>query len=605
MISLVLGTYDATPFFTGTAAAAENVPPMTISLGGHIYPIDLRNYRASSQETLRDGAVVQAETSDSLFNANGAWSRYRHDWSHGAGQDVADFFEETNERRFSTAFGVNPWSVGELKLEHSVEVAKASVGASVGMMVSNDKLYHWDGTNLYYTTDGSSWTTATAPGGTIQALTTDGTDLYCATSTLLVKYLNATPGTATAFTTAVTGNVTHVRFVGNRLIAGIDNTLKEISSSGTQTTIKAHFQSAFRWNVIFALGSRIYAGGYAGSRSELYVLDTDSSGNLVIGQEAAPFPAGELIHRAESYAGIAILGTSRGARLLTQSGDGTLTYGPLYSDFGAVKCMTFSNEYAYVGVTNHPSGGKGIATLKLDTMVDTLQPAYAYSLYADTGTGEVGCLVRFLDKLYFINTGGSIWRETSNYLASGELESGELYFGTVEEKILTEMQVNFEPLTTGQSVKAELLDDNGTVIANGFENGIGTEYLTFQIEGLRIHHATVRITVASSVASTTPTVHFWRLRAYPVPPAVYQWIVPLIIHTRVIVNQGMGQEYSMNVLDEAAQIREWFQNKERILYQEGQRTYRVRVDAFEIQPAEWNDEGSFFQHTMVVRLVSA
>lgn len=604
MISLILGTYDAFPFYTGVISTAENVPPTTVSLGGRIYPIDLRNYRHSSQETLRDGAVVQAETSDSLFNANGAWSRYRHEWSHGAGQDVADFSEDTDERRFDTATGVVPWETGLLTLQNSVE-SVASISSSIGMMVSNDKLYRMDGSDLYYSTDGTSWTTATAPGGTIQGLTTDGTDLYVATTTVLKKYLNSSPGTPVDFTTPVAGDVSHVRFVGNRLLCGIGASLYEIGSAGTQTLVKTHFQSAFRWTVIFALGSRIYAGGYAGSRSELYVLETNSSGNLVVGQEAAPFPAGELLYRAEAYAGIAAVGTSRGLRLIQQSGDGSLSYGPLYSDFGAVLCMTFANEFLYVGVTNHPSGGKGIAQLKLDTMVAPLQPAYCYSLYADTQTGNVSCLVRFLDRLFFGVSGVAVYRQlTDEYVLTGEIDSGELYFGTVEEKILTEMYVSFEPLLAGQAVKAEVLDDNGTVIASGQESGVGKDEMAFTIEGIRIHHVQVRITLTGT-SSTTPAVHFWRLRAYPVPPAVYQWVVPLIIHTRVIVSGGMGQEYSMNVLDEAGAIRDWFTNKERITYQEGLRVYRVRVDAYELQPADWTDDGGFFQHTMVVRLVSA
>jgi hypothetical protein len=604
--SAVLGRYDAFAFFTGESSVSTTaLQPFTVALGGHIYPIDLRNYRHSSQDVLRDGAVVQAETSDSLFNANGAWSRYRYTWHQGADQEVGDLREDANQFRFDTSVGINVWTEGELSLLQDTAVAKALTASGNVLCNGNGRLYLSDGTALYFTTDLTAWTTATAPGGTIQAITTDGVDIYVATTTGLVKYANAVPGTPVAFSTPVTGNCTMVAFVGNRLLMAKDNILYEVGASGTLTTIQTHYQPTFKWTTAFAVGSKIYFGGFAGIRSELYNATVDSTGNLVQSVEAAPLPAGELLRTGQAYSGAVLLCTSQGARLATVGADGTLTYGPLISSLGDVKCAAFEGRFAWTGWTNHPSGGRGTARLALDTTVTTLQPAYASDVYETANTSaDVTQVVRFNGQTVFIVDGQNVYKTTSSYLTTGILDSGEIYFGTVEDKAITAGQATFQPLVSGESVFMAVYDDQGTLIGDELQTEISSETLNFSVSGSKARHIRVKVTLTGP-GTSTPQLHFWRLRAYPVPPAVTQWIVPLIVHTRVVVGSGMGQELTMSARDEADRIRDWFQSRDTINYQEGERSYRVRVDAFELQPADWTDDGMFFQHTLVVRLVSA
>lgn len=600
----VLGR-DPFTFFTGTATNSNLVQPRSVMLGGMIYPIDLRNYRHSSQETLREGAVTQAETSDALFNANGAWSRYRYTWHYGAGQRIADFGNQASEFRFNSSIGIDPWTQDQLSLLKDTVVAKALTTAGNQMCYSNGRLYLSDGTDLYYTTDLSSWIVATAPGGNILSMTTDGVDLYVATTTVMRKYANSAPSTPVSFSTPVTGNCTLVSFVANRLLLAKDNVLYEVAAAGSLTTIKTHYQSSFFWTTVFAVGSRIYIGGYAGTRSELYTVTTDTTGSLVQSVEAAPLPTGELLRNGYAYAGTVLLCTSGGVRLAQVGGDGTLTYGPLLAAFGDVSCATFSGRFAWVGWTNHPSGGRGTARLALDTNVDLLQPAYASDIYETiTVSGSVTNLVRFLNKTCFIVDGVGLYTEASTYVAEGTIDSGDMFFGTVENKALTAMSVVFDPLASGESVVASVYNDRATFIGSGLQSELSADHVEVTLDGQQVRHCMVTLALRSTGA-TSPTVFYWRLRAYPVPPAVLQWIVPLIIHSRVVVNGGMGQELTMDPMTEAARIRQWFETREQITYQEGSNAYRVRVDAFELQPSEWTDDGGFFQHTMVVRLVSA
>lgn len=608
MFGAVLGRYDVYPFFSGTLATSTTVPPNTVALGGIVYPIDLKLYRHSSQDTLRDSTTVAAEPSDSLFNANGAWSRYRHTWHEGAGQTVADFRKDSSEYRFETSVGVDPWNEGELCLLKDTEVTKALTTTGNQMCVVNGYLYVSDGTNLYYTSDLTTWNTAVAPGGTIQALASDGTFLYCATTTILKKYDTATPAAApTTFSPSVTGNCRNVAFVANRLLVEISSSTSDLYevTSGGHSIIKSHYQASFRWTTMFAVGSRIYVGGYAGDRSEIYSLTVDSTGALVQGPEAAPLPTGELIRRGYAYAGVVVLCTNKGVRVAQVGGDGTLTYGPLISAMGDVQGAAFDGRFAYTGWTLHPSGGRGVGRLALDVSVDTLQPAYASDVYETVSTaGPVSGVARFLNNTIFVVDGINVYKEKTTYVAEGYVDSGNVYFGTVENKALTHLKIVTEPIATGQSVLASVYNERQTLISSSLQNIVSSDALEADLDGANVRYLTMRITLRSTGA-TTPCVRYWRLQAYPVPPPVMQWVVPLLVYSRVVVNNGMGQEKTFHVVDEADRIRTWFRTKETINYQEGQQAYRVRVDAFEVQPSSWTDDGAFFEHVMVVRLVSA
>jgi len=606
MFGTVLGLIDTTPFFLGTVPGGDPPTPTTVLLGGRQYPIDLKLYRHSSQETLRDGAVVSAEPNDSLFNANGAWSRYRYTWHQGAGQKNADFQKDSTEFRYRTSVGVDVWTEGQVTLLRDTALIRSLTVAGNVMQVSNNRLYVSDGTALAYTTDLVNFTTCTAPGGTVQSMCTDGTDLYVATSTNLVRYLNGTPGTPTAFGTPVTGNCTLVAFCANRLLLGRDNVLYEVGATALGATLRTHYQTAFRWNTAFNVGSRIYIGGFSGSRSEIYTVTTDNSGVLIQAQEAAPLPLGELVRFGGAHSGVVLLCTNKGVRQAQVGGDGTLTYGPLITDVGDVQAATFEGRFAWVGWTDHPSTGRGVGRIALDQAVDVLQPAYASDVYETVNTGgPVVGVARLLGRTVFAVSGIGLYAESaSTYLTEGSVSSGDMYFGTVETKALTELQVVTDPLATGQSVLGYVYDERATLLGSATLSELAADQLSVDLDGNQVRHCEIQVLLRGP-GTSTPTLQFWRLRAYPVPPSVLQWLVPLIIHTRVIVGLGNGQEQTMAVFDEAQQIRNWYDTRESIIYQEGKHAYRVRLDAFELQPSNWTDDGGFFQHTMIVRLVSA
>ena len=80
--------------------------------------------------------------------------------------------------------------------------------------------------------------------------------------------------------------------------------------------------------------------------------------------------------------------------------------------------------------------------------------------------------------------------------------------------------------------------------------------------------------------------------------------MPLIIHSQVVVNDSEGQVLSMDPWAETARIRQNWQDQSIVLYKEGDYAFRVRIDTFQIDGAEWRDGSDYFELTCTVRLLS-
>lgn len=597
----------ATPGGPSEAGGVTTCIPNTITLDGYTFAVDLRGddaqWRSGPQDTFRDTIVDRAEASDALFSARGAWARYRYSWHRGMGQTMADMVEGADQFRGDAMDRVDWTSKYQLTLARATSKIKTTTGTGLLLIRSGNYIFFADGTNLYRTSDLSTWTTLTAPGGTIQALATDGSDLYVATSTVM-QYYAGTSTTPTAFATPVTGNCTNVAFCSNRLLVAKANVIYEVAATGALTTIKTHFQSAFTWSTIFNIGSRIYIGGYAGARSELYTVTTDSAGALVQSQEAAPFPMGELLRTALSVAGIAILCTSNGVRIADVSGDGTLTYGPLISDSGDIRAATSDGRFVYAGWSAAAEDRSGVLALALDEETAALTPAYGPGVVT-VDAGSVVGVARLSGRTLFAVDGEGVYLEsTTAWETEGSVSSGKIVFGTVEPKALTEIEVSFAPLDAGQTVTVAVIDENDVMIGGATQTTVAATELTVDLAGEQVRSVSVTITL-SGPGTSTPKVYRWRLRGYPVPPPVLQWQIPLIVMEQTIVNIGQGQIQSVRPNDVHTWIEQLWAGKRYTVLRYGERRYLVRVDTFEWRPAKWTSDGAVPQGILVVQLVDA
>lgn len=607
-MSFSIPTYGpGTPFFTGEFADPR-VIPYTVNLDGMDLPVDLTKYRHSGIDRYRNGVVTSDETNDALLNPEGAWWRYRFSWHLGAGQEIDELDPDSNSARYEASRGVDVWSKYEACLLPDTETKnKALTAADIYMVATDTLIYVSDGTTVQRCSDLTagtpSWVSITGLAGTVQGMATDGSSVYIATTTD-VYVVSSGSAAAAVYSSAGTANYTSVAVAGNRLIVSKANVIGELGTTAF-TAVYTHFQAAFRWTAVFAVGSRIYLGGFAGNRSEIYTTQVDTStGALALANEAATLASSELIYDALAYAGNVILATSKGLRFASPSGDGTLTYGPLIEDFGAGYCLTAEGRFVWAGVQDFPGVGTGTVRLALDTFTDSLLPAYAADVFTEASSAKVEAVARFGGTTVFAVTANQVYgHHDTNFVTSGYLDSGDITFGTVEDKAVSEVRVQYDELDVGESVRIDLTDRAGVSIGNKTDSTDGSEEMTLDVVGNSIDRARVRITLNGD-GSSTPCLRQWRMRAFPIAPGVEEWLVPLIIHSHVVVNDSEGQLLSLDPWTVTERLRSKWQTQEIVLYKEGNYGFRVRIDNFQIDTSNWRDGSDYFELTCTVRLLS-
>jgi len=596
----------STPFFSGSFADPRSIP-FTVNLDGMDLPIDLKQYRHNGIERYRNGVVTSDETNDALLNPEGAWWRYRFSWHRGAGQEIDELDEGAVAARYEQSRGVDPWTRYQLCLLKATETKnKTLTAAAIKMVATGTLIYVSDGTSVQRCADLTAgtptWTTITGIAGTVTALATDGTDVFVGTT---VDIYRVTPASAAASTFGSTAQpVTALAVAGNRLIGADDNEIGEAKVAAPLDVVYTHFQPGFKWTTIFGVGSRIYLGGYSGNRSEIYTTQVDTTtGALAIANEAATLASGELIYDALSYAGIVVIATSKGIRIAQPTGDGTLTYGPLIDDYGACYALTAEGRFVWGSVENFPGTGTGLVRVALDEFNDTLLPAYAPDVFTEATSGQITAVARFGGETVFTVASNAVYGESDSYLMTGYLDSGDITFGTVEDKSISSVRVRYEGLAANESVRIDLSSRDGTAIGNKTDTVDGSEELTLDVVGNAIDRARVRITLNGD-GTTTPCLTEWRMRAFPIAPGVEEWLVPLIIHSRVVVNDSEGQMLSLSPWEVTERLRSKWQSQDIVLYKEGDYSFRVRIDNFQIGTDDWRDGSDYFEMTCTVRLLS-
>lgn len=585
----------------GGAEGAQRPAPNTVNLAGVDYSIDLKQYRRQGLDSFRHLATNSNEPSDLLFDAAASWWRYRFDWRHGAGQVNVDLDADADPQRYRQSWRIDPWTQGCLELQHSTGLVLASAKANGRLVATDTHLYATTTGGISRTTDMVTWTPLTGLTGVVADMCTDGLDLYVATSTAIHHFTPAsvasagTLGTAQAYET--------VAFVGNRLLASYAQHLVEIKTA-TIVEILIHYQPSYRWTAIFAVGSKIYAGGFAGNRSSLISLVASATtGELIPGPEAVTFAFGEILRFGMSYAGAVLLATSLGTRFAQLAGDATLNYGALISEPGDCRCLTAEGRFAWFGWSVHADGRAGVGRMALDMFAAPLVPAYA----SDVSTPAVAtttAVVRFAGRTVFFLGGLGVYAESPTVFEThGYLDTGHIYFGTVENKILTALLLRFEPLVGGEVIETYITDSEGTVLVGATTTLVGQTELELNLNGSRVSTTELRITLTGDTTST-PCLVIWRARGYPVPPSNEQWLVPLILATKVVVGDGEGQELSYDPLFEINRLVELWRTKTPVFYYEGAAVYRVRIDNYQVVPWDWTDDSRSFNATVIVQLVS-
>lgn len=597
-------------FFSEVAvASAQSLVGWNVSLAGHRYLIDVTKYQRSTLGSSAPQQDTSAEPGENSLSREGFWSRQQVDWRHGAGQRFFDA-EGADRARFLQSTGTDPWTPYELDLLNDVEQKRASVNTNLECFEVGGKLWMVDGANLLYTTDPTVQTptfTSLAAGATILDVTTDGDRIYLALGGSGLKTVNVSTPATPATLGVLTPNL--VQFANGRLIGAAGKLLYEIKADGTKVDIRDDPRSAFTWVAVTGSPTAIFAAGTVGQRSEFYaVTATDTATNLGAPRFAGHLPFGETIRTLISYAQIVAIGTSAGLRGATVDNN-TINYGELIAIPGGVDALSPHGQFCWFSWSDYGSStGLGRADLSVSTSEETFVPAWASDLQARNTQGTVKGVCTFGDRRYFTASGSGLWGETIYKVPFGTIETGQIRYGTLAHKLFTSVALRHEPLA-GQ-IGAEVIGLDGSSRSLGLSTIPGDlecELADAQVAGLSM---SLRLTLVRDIDATKgPRIRAWTLSALPRPKRVTEFIVPLILKSRVTDLANIPARF--DPLAEVQFLEGLASSSELVTYQEGSASYTVRVDTVAIPEQgvrSWQDdssEGVWFECSPVyVRLLS-
>lgn len=392
----------------------------------------------------------------------GWWLRSQSSFHYGAG---IKFYEPSQDEslkwQFNESKGVDIWTKGQITLlNDTTQVSTSNVSTSATKVITandgtNDCFLVVDGSTfkkVTLSTDTPTTTTYTQAGtaSTIYSLTTDGVRYWFINGTYIHRgnVGGATGDTEIYNTSSI--NSASIRYVKQRLIAGINNTLLEIDPAHTgggalPSAFFTHPQTDWTWTAIAESPQAIYVSGKNRTSSSIYKITLDLANanalgfpDLEVPTVTLTLPDGEYINGFDIYLGaFVVICTNKGVRVGIVNADGDISYGPLLFSNAECFSVAFRDKFAYV--STKVDGEAGIVRIDLTHTIEegSLIFPWAWDLIASNTTSSAVSLA-FLgttDRLGFIvSSGGLYFEKNSEKVASGYLQTGFVRYNTLEDK---------------------------------------------------------------------------------------------------------------------------------------------------------------------------
>ena len=435
----------------------------------------------------------------------GWWIRSQSTFHLGQG---INFFEPAQDEslRFQYKYskGCDIWTKGQVTLLRDVTSSNTTTGTlntnlrpyqyarSIRWSSINGTLLHDDYTIRKISVAGTPTAFETNVVGTdarIFSVCDDGVFAYWVTNSsptgdleFYKKLLTADTSTSATlmFTTAgltVTNAV--IEFTKQRIVAGINNKVYEITTTATvlPTAVYTHPDQDIVYTSITSSGAAIYISAYSGIQSNIFKFTLENTGampTLTGAITAAELPVGEKVFKIAYYLGYVAIGTSEGLRIADVSeANGSLAYGPLiFESEQPVYDVAFRDRYLWC--TTNVDGNPGITRVDLGQQVGAnLVFAYAWDVYKPGVTGRLTTACAFngnTNQLTFVSnyvaTPGAVYiEEASTLVPTASLRTGFIRYNTLENKIFKTLTPRFDTTNGGITIF--------TVQANGAETNIG------------------------------------------------------------------------------------------------------------------------------------
>jgi hypothetical protein len=425
-----------------------------IALGGipFLYKIDAQNPLTRSTAQFRK---QQLDTSrePGEQSLSGWWLRSQASFHLGAGIRYGDpELDESAPYRFRESEGVDVWTPGQVTLLPSTELLKSATG-TIRMITATD-----NGTEKYYRVEGADLYQGTADGvetmvldGTqaILDITTDGSDVYVATTSAVTKIPNGS-GVADPMWTLTSAASVTLGWVKQRMVLGVDNAIyvPTFDSDTLPTAVYEHPNESWVWTDIVEGPEAIYISGGVGAESVIIRLALDNTGavpTLTAATVVAAFPSGEQVTCMHSYLGTYLgIGTNKGFRVAQISDGGGLQYGPLIETESPVRAVAARGNHFLVGYANAFSDGtSGLMRVELRNQLASGAFPYATDLQVHS-SGQVDSIAILSTSdlaLIGVTDAGLYKEEASTLEEQGYLITARQRFNTVWPKLFKRFNV--------------------------------------------------------------------------------------------------------------------------------------------------------------------
>ncbi len=620
---------------------AESLP---VELDGVSFLVDTRKYARTTVPALREQRDTSKEPGENALDTSGAWTRSQTDWSYGAGQTHFDL-DDSDRRRFSTSSGIDPWTKGQITLlpitEQKVTVTDTDLKLEsiVDIVSGNTFAYYSDGQNLKYTTSvtGSTWSASTADMGyDIKDFASDGQYVYAAFGS--TNALRRVQVNSTSYDTGWGGsaeNADIVAIVSGRFIGALGGRIFEMAATGAAAASSLDYTATLggtEWVDIAGGPAGIYAAANANGTGSLYHIGVNSSdGTLSTPTVAGEMPRGETINSILIYNGVLLAATSEGLRTcLVDTSSNAVTVGPVIDDGGAAHSLEVDNRFVWWG------GATGqVYRADLTRFTATLVPAWAPDLVSTSGAaGNVTSIARIAGKTYYGHSASGIWGESGGgtKVASGTLTIGEVSWSTVAPKLLRSVTVrqdrdqytfgDTDYNAAGTVYPAETLEYRGnptstllgsiTFAATNDNNASSSLSLTpnvaknftFVSESSVSYKFVLTIGRDSSDDTKAPIVEDWLTTCIATPSRVDEIIAPIVLRRQVLTSRNSGAPATYDSNEVFTTLRQRMEAGVTVTYKEGNRTENVTIERLSMQPERLSDDGSWWEGTLVVRLLT-
>lgn len=599
------------PFIDADAdGMSEQVPgEAPVSIAGRTYLVVDRPlgdldvaYERRLVPSLRESQDTGAETGENSISQLTAWRRVIADWSHGAGQTKLDA-PQSDRSRFRRSLGVDVWTEGELSLLPSTEIVLSSTATNLQMVQASTRVYVADGQTLRYTENGTVWFAVTGgPAVDITGIATDGATVWCGFG---ASGLYST--STSTVTLTVLGSVAQtdgVWYGSGRLLVAEANVLKEVTYTGTRTTLWSHPNSQWVWTTAAAGPTAFYVAGRSGTSGDtVYRVPVNNTTGALesFTIPSAPLPTGVYVTALGVYVGVPVLGMSDGLRVGSFNAAGDIEYGKSIP-VGPVKALSFKDNHVLFTWPRITATETGVGRADLSEFTSTLTPAYASDVYT-TGTGDVNAVTTIGDTTLFAVSGAGVYRSTSLTVPSGWVDSGYLTYGVADRKAAVDIAVRHDPLDG--VVTVGLGTDRGDAVTVGSSGAQGsTQVPALEVTGMSGYELEVRVTLTAG-SGTGPKLLRWMIRAVTQVPRTTEFLVPVIVASHVYYENATGRY--MNPADEL----QWLENVARsgvpVVYQEGRQSWLVRVENVRFRPYRWSGRvpgSTGFEGVAVLQMLS-